>query len=378
MRIFQVIEGSSNPAVPGNQTWHRNLYEPLIDLGHDVLLFPTDEGKKAVRRNDMGRRDKFSQRLLKIFQKENDKKPFDLFFSYLMDGMVNPDVIDAIRSIGVPTCNFSCNNAHQFYLVEVLSPHFDYNLHSEKDAKDKFLQIGANPLWWPMASNPRYFKPRNISRTVDVSFVGANYAPRTRYIGDLLLNGISVHAYGPGWYSGALSPLRSIVKRYKFLLRSLTATSAEKQYRASTLLCDHDYKRHLTACYPENLHQPIPDDESIALYSKSHVSLGFLEAYEHNDPSRNLVKHLHLREFEAPMCGALYCTGHSEELFEFFIPDKEVLVYQDHYELVDKVRYYLSHLEEAEKIRQAALRRAASDHTYHRRYEKLFSDIGLK
>ena len=59
------------------------------------------------------------------------------------------------------------------------------------------------------------------------------------------------------------------------------------------------------------------------------------------------------------MSGALYCTGYIDELAEFFEPDKEVVVYHDEGELVEKVRYYLAHPEQAEAVRQAGRRRAS-------------------
>ena len=104
-------------------------------------------GRRAMQRNDPRVRAAFSQKLLETFCREHTRKPLDLFFTYLMDGMVEPGVIDEIRKTGVPTCNFSCNNAHQFDLVDEISTHFDFNLHSEKDARTKFLEIGATPLW---------------------------------------------------------------------------------------------------------------------------------------------------------------------------------------------------------------------------------------
>jgi spore maturation protein CgeB len=156
MRIFEVIKSSTNLSVPGSRAWYRNLYEPLVEMGHDVVLFPAEEGRRAMQRRDAVARATFSQKLLGTFRSEHARKPFDLFFAYLMDGMVEPGVIDEIRKTGVPTCNFSCNNTHQFYLVGELSPHFDYNLHSEQDAREKFLEIGANPVWWPMAAGSGY------------------------------------------------------------------------------------------------------------------------------------------------------------------------------------------------------------------------------
>jgi hypothetical protein len=377
MRIFQVLEGSTNAAVPGSQTWYRNLYEPLVEMGHEVVLFSAEEGRLAMRRNDVQARATFSQKLLDTFRREYAQKPFALFFAYLMNGMVEPAAIDEIRKSSVPTCNFSCNNAHQFDLVDELSPHFDYNLHSEKDAREKFLAIGANPLWWPMASNPRYFKPMDVPRTIQASFVGANYALRARYIAHLLENGVDVHIYGPGWRWGARTQWRSVARRSLLLLQSFAAVSAEAQARASATLADYDFRRNLSARFPANMHPPIPDGELIALYSRSHISLGFLEVYDRHDPSRPVTRHLHLREFEAPMSGALYCTGYMDELAEMFEPDKEVLTYRNQFELLDKVRYYLAHPVQAEQIRQAGRKRTLRDHTYQRRFAQLFERIGL-
>ena len=320
----------------------------------------------------------FSQKLLETFRREHARRPFALFFAYLMDGMVDVGVLDEIRKVGIPTCNFSCNNIHQFYLVDELSPHFDYNLHAERDAREKFLAIGANPIWWQMASNPTYFKPRDVPRSIAVSFVGANYALRARYIAYLLQNEVDVHAYGPGWQWGTTSRWRSFAKRIKYLLLAMTASTPQVQHAASANLADHDFRRSISARFPRNVHAPVSDDELIALYSRSQISLGFLEVYDQHDASKAITRHLHLREFEAPMSGALYCTGYSDELAEFFQPDKEIITYHNTYDMLDKVRFFLQHPAKADTIRQSGHARALRDHTYHKRFEQLFAVLGLK
>ena len=40
MRVFQVLAATGNVNVPGSQVWLRNLYEPLVEMGHDVVLVP--------------------------------------------------------------------------------------------------------------------------------------------------------------------------------------------------------------------------------------------------------------------------------------------------------------------------------------------------
>src|ERR1017187_3964313 len=178
MRILAALPSSPNGSLPQSVTWRRNLGEPLLDMGHDVVFLPVEDGIEARRTRSDAQRHSFSEEMVGRFKKEHARRPFDLFMAYVMEGMVEPSAIDEIRRSGVPCCNFSCNNIHQFSLVKNLAPHFDYNLHSERAARQKFLDIGATPLWWPMAANPAYFKPHAVARTVPVSFVGANYALR--------------------------------------------------------------------------------------------------------------------------------------------------------------------------------------------------------
>jgi spore maturation protein CgeB len=378
MRIFQVFESTANIAIQGNHTWYRNFFEPLVEMGHDVFFFSAEEGRRARERNDASARFAFSEKLLNVYQREHLKKPFDLFFSYIADGMLEPGIISHIKKYGVPTCNFSCNNTHQFYLVKNISKFFDYNLHSERDAREKFLSVGANPLWWPMASNPKYFKPYKLIRTIPVSFSGANYALRARYVSYLLDNGVDVHVYGPTWCYGARTPFRALAKRYIYMTKALIAHEYDTQARFSALLAENDFNRRLYAHYPNNLHPPISDEELIALYSRSHISLGFLEVHENHDSSKNVRRHLHLREFEAPMCGALHCTGYMDELTELFEPDKEMIVYRNEAEMLDKIIFYLSNPNLADAIRTAGHRRAISDHTSQSRFKSLFTTLGLK
>jgi hypothetical protein len=377
MRIFQIIESSTNTAIPVNKTWYRNLHEPLVEMGYDVFLFPANEGRLAMGEDGQILREKFSRKVLEELIKEHKKKPFTLFFSYLMDGMINPYVIDEVKRMGIITCNFSCNNAHQFYLVDELSPHFDYNLHSEKFVQDKFISIGANPLWWPMASNPKYFKPFEVPRNIQASFVGANYAKRAVYIQALIANGVNAQIYGPGWNSNKKSAFQNFITRSKLITKSLIAKSSEEKSKASSVLADYDFKNNFSNKYKNNLHEPVSDEFLIELYSRSQISLGFLEVFDNHDPSKLVIQHLHLREFEAPMCGALYFTGYTEELSEMFSPDEEVVIYRNEHELIDKARFYLSHPKEAEAIRKNGRKRALADHTYQLRFKQLFNKLGL-
>ncbi|MFQ6118803.1 MAG: glycosyltransferase [Methanosarcinales archaeon] len=46
-------------------------------------------------------------------------------------------------------------------------------------------------------------------------------------------------------------------------------------------------------------------------------------------------------------------------------------------ELVEKIHYFLAHSEQRESIAQMGWKRAISDHTWERRFEKIFRLAGL-
>ena len=201
MRIFLTLNPSGNKSVPGSMTWYNNFYETLKDLRHDIYLLRLDSVAQMhhIKVRDKEFKKIFSYELEKSFKREHKVRPFDLFLSYVTDHHVDSSLLLELKKLNVPMLNFSCNNTHQFYLVKGISPLFDYNLHSEKDAERKFREINANPVWFPMAANPKYYFPVIDSFIYDVSFIGAAYATRPFYINHLVQNQVNVDCFGPNW-----------------------------------------------------------------------------------------------------------------------------------------------------------------------------------
>ena len=113
-------------------------------------------------------------------------------------------------------------------------------------------------------------------------------------------------------------------------------------------------------------------------FSGHEVCLNLSNVWADGRPGSPLIPHVRLRDFEAPMCGVCYLTGHTDEIEEFYEVGKEIDTYRSEEELIDKARYYLSHADAAERLREAGLRRARRDHTWTRRFEALFKAIGLR
>lgn len=107
------------------------------------------------------------------------------------------------------------------------------------------------------------------------------------------------------------------------------------------------------------------------------MSLGFSTCGDARYNDRNKIRQIHLRDFEAPMSGACDFVEDQDELREFYDVGREIIGYTSREDLLDKVRFYLSHPHEAERIRRAGHERARRDHTWARRFEQLFQAIGL-
>jgi spore maturation protein CgeB len=75
-----------------------------------------------------------------------------------------------------------------------------------------------------------------------------------------------------------------------------------------------------------------------------------------------------MRTFEGPACGAFMLNERTDEHLELFEEGTEATYFASPEELVDKVRYYLAHDSERERIRAAGHAKiVASSHTYKNR-----------
>ena len=79
-----------------------------------------------------------------------------------------------------------------------------------------------------------------------------------------------------------------------------------------------------------------------------------------------------MRTFEAPACGAFVLHERTESHLEIFEEGREAAFFDSREELVDKVRYYLAHDRERERIRQAGhIRTVTEGHSYGHRLQEI-------
>ncbi|MEZ5304512.1 MAG: hypothetical protein R3F11_28280 [Verrucomicrobiales bacterium] len=102
--------------------------------------------------------------------------------------------------LGIPTINYFCNSIYQFELVRDIAPAADVAWHAERDARQSYLDAGANPVWGQMAADPQVYRPIPAGERVrDACFVGQRYADRGSWMAALVRQKSPSRSMVPGW-----------------------------------------------------------------------------------------------------------------------------------------------------------------------------------
>ena len=392
MYIFYATHPSPNVVIKSN-LWKNNLYQSLVDLGHNVTEFKYDLQKTFQNLNPddpiqkkfiQTNRPKVSKELLNQIKKINSKYPIDIFFSYFYDACVLPETIEKIKSLGIKTINWYCNGSYQLNLVSEISPHYDYCLVPEKFRLNDYKKMGANPIYCQEGANPNIYKPYNLPKEFDVTFVGQAYGERPDYIRYILNQNINIKVWGYGWnyYSEQTNKInKSLI--LKFLKKTKTLFSKDGlnaiKYKLNKALYFNKTQIPTTitssAVLPNNIiGTTLSDLEMIKMYSRSKINIGFSSCGNTHKKKQRILQ-VRLRDFEVPMSGGFYMVEQMEELEEFFEIGKEIVCYQSKEDLADKIKFYLKHETEREKIRQAGYDRCLKYHTWHKRFNFILKNI---
>jgi spore maturation protein CgeB len=394
MRIFYAADNSADPRL-GIQSniWRNNLCCTLIDLGHDVVEFDYDlqetiqKVDKSLHRSFIAKnRPKITRELLKQIRQAHSERPIDLFFSYFYDTCVMVEGLEQIRAMGIKTVNWYCNGSYQFHLVEEISPHYDWCLVPEKFRLENYRAIGARPIYCQEGANPNIYKPHNVPVEFEVTFVGQAYGERPDYIRYLLDRGVDVRVWGYGWNKFSQSyqsrTANSARRLGQAVREFLTNTAWEDGLRRLLNLellrsAGKTVREAPAVSLPDKIIGGVlTDSDMIHMYGRSKINLGFSSCGMTHKTDERIVQ-IRLRDFEVPMSGGFYLVEYMEELEEFFDIGKEVVCYTDPEDLVKKVKYYLKHDTERERIRRAGHERCLRDHTWHKRFEMAFKQMGM-
>lgn len=403
MRIYCAVRHANNPDLYYGGLWSGNFYPALINLGHEIIeskidLLPASHfmhipGNFTPQEKEI--RATITQQIIEEVQAIHQQQPIDIFLSYFYNAHFDAEGFAEIHRLGIPTVNFYCNSIYQFELVSEIAAKVNFAWHPEKLARSLYLQVGANPIWVQMGANPHIYYPMpQIKRQAKACFVGQRYADRDRFLHQLISNKVPIDIYGSGWgftnsnntnrniseskpdlYLGRRSHKPGGINSYiqaawdniknQGIITGVQRTIRQLQYRQQSRQIAPIIAT--AACgFADNI------SSTFAAYE---VILNFSNVWADGRPGSQLIPHVRLRDFEAPMCRTCYLTGYTEEIAEFYELGTEIDTYQNPDELAEKTKFYLYHPTEAEKLREAGYQRALKDHTWQKRFVELFQQI---
>jgi len=266
--------------------------------------------------------------MLEAFKKANRKEQIDVVIGYMSGQNTMRETLTEMSNSGAAIFNFCWDDKLNFPgkltngcypTTAEIADKIDLNLTNSPESIIKYASHGGLAIFWPEAAHPEVHKPYDLKFAYDVSFVGACYGWRPKFIKKLQQSGINVECFGPGWPNGKLS-----------------------------------------------------ETDMIKLYSSSRINLGFSGI----GYSKKLMC-LKGRDFEVPMCGGLYLTQDNPELSLVFNIGHEIVTYKDETDCVRKINMLLYNPEKASKIRTAGMKRCLAEHTYEKRWTKVFSLAGI-
>lgn len=403
MRIFTAVRHANDPAQFYGSLWSTNFHPALRDLGHEIVTSQTDlaptSGFMGVgsgyTREELDVRARTTEQILDEVRAAHRVSPIDLFLCYFYNAHFDPAGFDELRRLGIRTINFFCNSIYQFELVAAIAAKVDVSWHAERDARARYLAVGARPVWVQMGADPGVYHPvASARRQASACFVGQRYADRDLWMAALIRAGLPVDIFGSGW--GAPEPSRSAVSLARsYLGRPTPRPGTAAAYMAATrAVLMHEgvvagfrrlgrvaavklaARRAAALCAP-NAKGPVPLGGVADVFSRYELCLNFSNVWADGRPGSALIPHVRLRDFEAPMCRTCYLTGHTDEIEDFYSVGREIDTYRSSEELVDKSRFYLTHPAQAERLRDAGYRRALRDHTWSQRFQQLFRQTGL-
>lgn len=253
----------------------------------------------------------------------------DLLMGQMWANYISKETLAWIRSLGIPVINISMDDRlpdnwstkNGIRLGAVgLAQVTDLVLTTSSETCSWYGVEGCPAIFWPLASDPTVFCPKeNSERDIDVLFIGNKYGIRESIVRGLNTRGVSVECFGAGWPNG-----------------------------------------------------PTTAEQSAELFKRAKIILG-VGTVGHCDD----VFTMKLRDFDAPMSGALYLTHRCPDLAQLYQEGTEIACYTTPAEAARKIHFYLANPEELSRIAKTGHRKALLRDTWIYRLADTLSRLDL-
>jgi len=331
---------------------HYNFYHTLKTMnrgGNEVIYFAVDE---LIRKES---KEEINKKLLSIAYAE---KPDFLWFSPGGDIISKETVKELTEKSGATTMIWMSDDHWAFEKSsKYWAPLFHWVSTTDSKAPEKYKRIGCNNViktQW--AYNPSACKKIDLPKIYDVTFIGQPHSHRRVLIDKLIKNGINVQCWGFGWKNGRISQEDMINKicQSKICLNFSKSSGILWKELANLFLRRRMYDRKIMINSPRRI-------------------VDNFKAF----PSTMRTNQIKGRNFEVPACGSFFLTEYADNLDSYYKIGEEIVCFSGIKDLEEKIKYYLNHEEERERIARAGYERTLKEHTYEKRFNQMFKVMGL-
>lgn len=326
---------------------HYNFYETLSKLPQfEVIYFPYE------RIHEVGI-EKMNAELKELVNKE---KP-DILFAVMFTNELDKKIIGGIsKNTNTQTVAWFCDDTWRFdNYSKYWAPYFNWVVTTDYQAPAKYNKIGyKNIIKSQWACNNLLYKPFDLPKIYDITFIGQPYGERRKIIEKIRKAGIKIECWGKGWPNGRVSQEEMI----KIFSQSKININLTKSSGSISL-------KELARIFMKKVNGMVRID-SPRYWIDNFKS--FLNKRRVQIKGRN---------FEIPGCGGFLMTEDADNLRDYYQDGKEIVIYKNTEDLIEKIKYYLKHDEEREAIAKAGYERTLEDNTYEKRFNEIFKTIGL-
>ncbi|MDP4039123.1 MAG: glycosyltransferase [Candidatus Pacearchaeota archaeon] len=297
---------------------HQNFYLPIKELFGDVILW--DPKKRLIKYGPT----EMKRQLIEAIKEKNPD-----FILFTVWGCGDFESIDLIKEFRKASPNskiigFYADDDRDFEISSrFYAPFIDYNIVVQPDFTDEYIKEGNKAYSFYVVDTKNY-TPLNLEKKYDVSFIGTPSPSRLEVMRVLMNEGIKIELWGRGWLE-----------------------------------------------YPEFrdvYHGEVNREDFNKIISQTKVNLGFIKNQEGKP-------HFKARVLENAALKTFTLIDYFEGYKLFFEEDKEIVMFKDTKDLIDKIKYYLENEKERESIAEKAYERVAKDLDIIERLIVIFKDI---
>jgi len=342
--LFTSVENDKYNPKRGKSFEYHNFYLQLKNLPHQVEYFPFD------RILTVGK-EKFNQELL---AKVEEFKP-DLLFAFMYTDEFDPVILEKIKNKTVSVAWFSDDSWRYWNYSRVWAGHFTWAITTYSWMPEIYKKHGQpNVIRSQWGANTDVYKPSPIPNEgrPEVTFVGGWSKPRGDIVEKIREAGIPVEVWGGGWQEEARRASDAEMVRLFGVSKISLALNPPPGYWNKDTLGRIFFRRSMDKIIPD-------------WHFYSNLRCFFDRG----------IRQIKGRHFEIPACGGFLLTAHADDLENYFKPGEEIVFYENDNDYIDKIKYYLEHDTEREKIAKAGYNRTIREHSYAKRLEDIFRAI---